>query len=219
MKLNRHIGLAALTAALCGPALSHGATFNELGDAGQLRASANQVGIFAPTAISGAISLPTDADLYAVTLTAGTPFTAQSGAGAAGTAIADTQLFLFDAAGNGLRYNDDLEVTNFYSQLAFTPVVSGIYHIGISAVGFNPQDAAAAFIYARDPFDPAAQPGPSPAGSLAAWAADGSGFEDFGSYTIDVTGVSPVPEPAAYAQFALGLLLFAALRRRFITQK
>lgn len=221
MNIKQQFSLASLglAAALCIPAPSHAATFNEVGDAGQTLLTANLVTSLDPTSISGVISAPSDADLFAVMLTAGSTFTARSAAGSSGPAIADTQLFLFDPGGKGLRYNDDVEVTDFYSQVSFTPGASGTYYLGISAVAFNPQDASSAFIYVRDPFNPTAQPGPSAAGPLASWAADGSGFEDMGAYSIEVSGVSPIPEPGTYASMALGLVMLAALRRRFPANK
>jgi hypothetical protein len=131
----------------------------------------------------------------------------------AASAVLDTQLFLFDAAGLGLRYNDDRTVIDPYSRLDFTPSVSGRYYLGVSAVGFNPVDADGNFIYVRDPFDPSSAPGPSAFGALASWAGDGSGVTDHGEFQVNLTGASAVPEPSSAVLIALGLGGLAFARR------
>ena len=156
-------GAAAALFALVAPIAVRATTFTEIGDAGALPASANVVDVVDPTRIDGRIEDGADADLFALTLTAGVPFTATSSASTS-DGIFDTQLFLFDASGNGLAYNDDIDAIDFFSTIAFTPSESGTYYLGVSGVGLNPRDALGDFLYVRDPFDPSARLGPSPAG-------------------------------------------------------
>lgn len=196
------------------------ATFSESGDAGQTLGTAAQVSIADPTQIVGAVVAPDDADLFALSLTGGVSFTATSSSvGFAGGGIEDTQLFLFDAAGNGVRYNDDIDTTTFLSQIAFTPTASGLYYLGIAGVGFNPQDGAGNFIYQSDPFNPTALVGVSSAGPLASWDFVPFSVNDSGTYTISLAGAQPVPEPAS----TLGLALVAGLgylsRRRSLSKR
>lgn len=205
--------VAALMLAWQGAAQA--ATYIETVDAGQILSGAALVTIANPTQISGNIFAVDDADLFAIQLTAGTPFTAQtSSAGFASGGIEDTQLFLFNAAGQGVRYNDDIEVTNFFSKITFTPSVSGAYYLGVSAIGNNPLGSGGSFMYVRNPLDSTQVAGPSLAGALGSWAPDGSNFTDSGTYDIALTGAAPVPEPGTYALLSLGLATLFGLRRR-----
>jgi hypothetical protein len=198
------------------PAAVGASTWTELGDAGASLATANTVTSANPTAILGEVGSTQDADLYALLLTAGVPFAATSSGAGAVSDIFDTQLFLFDSGGRGLRYNDDIVVTNFYSSIRFTPSLSGRYYLGISAVNFNPLDAGGNFIYLSDPFNPAATPGASSRGALASWAPGPSGLTDSGRYRISVTGASAaaVPEPGTALLVLLGFAGLAAFWRR-----
>lgn len=212
MNSSRWLALG-LTASLWAPSFASGATWIEAGDAGQSLATANRVHLPAPARILGDIANPNDADMFALFLRAGVPFSATAVAAGGTTAILDTQLFLFDASGLGLRYNDDKTVIDAYSHIAFTPSVSGLYFLGVSAAGFNPTDAAGSFIYVRDPFAPAAAPGASAFGALASWAADGTGVTDQGQFQVDVMGASAVPEPGPAVLLALGLAGLSTGRR------
>jgi hypothetical protein len=203
---------AALLALLL-PMAASAATFTESGDAGASIAGANSIALGDPTQIDGTLADADDADLFGITLTAGVPFLATS-SGAATAPVLDTQLILFDALGNGLAYNDDVDVTDFYSRLSFTPTTTGVYYLGIAGIGLAPRDGLGNFLYVRDPFDPTAQLGASAAGPLDSFAPDGSGLSDFGGYRIALEGASPVPEPGTALLVALGLGGLSAVRPR-----
>jgi hypothetical protein len=209
----RSISVAARAAllALVMPLAANATPFDESGDAGSSLPGANQVDVADPTSISGEIADETDADLFQLTLTTGVPFVATS-ASAATAGILDTQLFLFDAFGNGVAYNDDIDVTDFLSHISYTPAASGVYYLGISGIGLNPQNVLGDFLYVRDPFDPTVQQGASPAGALASFAPDGSGLSDFGGYQIVLQGALPIPEPGTALLVGLGLLGLSASR-------
>jgi hypothetical protein len=197
--------------ALCLQTHAVAATFTETGDAGQTLPTSQAVTIPDPTAIAGGIADPTDADLYAIFLSAGTTFSATVTSGGGTGDLLDSQLFLFDASGAGLVFNDDTTSIDFLSSLVYTPGTSGVYYLGISAVGFDPQDASG-FIF---PNTSTGQVGPNPgAGTLTGWAEDGTGNFDQGAYTIQLSGAQAVPEPAT----TVGLLALglggALLRRR-----
>lgn len=207
-----------MTAALLTiPPLAGAAPWIESGDAGDSLATSDVVTVPAPSMILGNIENPTDADLFALYLTAGVPFSATSVDSGGAAAILDTQLFLFGATGLGLRFNDDITVIDFFSSISFTPLISGVYYLGISAVGFNPIDGDGDFIYVRDPADPSATPGPSAFGPLASWAPDGSGVTDLGDFQINLAGASAVPEPNTLL-LLLGLAGLAA-GRRFVVRR
>ncbi len=222
MKYQRLLSMIA-SAAMAGAAWSGPAsasTWTEVGNAGPALPTANVVTNANPTAILGEVGAPDDADLFALNLTAGLLFTATSTGVGALNDILDTQLFLFDAGGRGLRYNDDLDFTNFYSHIVYTPTTSGRFYLGISAVNFNPRDAAGNFIYLSDPFDPTASPGASTRGALASWASGPSGLTDSGRYRINLSGAAAiaVPEPASAPLVALGIAGLLAVRRRIDRQ-
>jgi hypothetical protein len=76
---------------------------SEVGDAGELRATANDMGAGAVTTIQGSFTDAADADLYRVCLSDGASFSAST----LGATTLDTQLFLFDSQGYGIYANDD----------------------------------------------------------------------------------------------------------------
>lgn len=206
------LSAASVAVALALPTVTHADPWNELGDAGDVLAAANQVLVASPSIIYGNISAPMDADVFALRLTGGVAFSATTVAFGGAAGVGDTQLFLFDSTGHGIRYNDDIDVIDFYSSLSFTPTTTGTYYLGISAIDFNPRDAQGSFIYVRDPFNPTATPGASIFGPVASWAAAG-GFTDFGEYRINLVGAAPVPEPGSIVLMMLGLAGLLAGRR------
>lgn len=202
----------AFTAALALPTLAMANAWNEVSDAGDLPVSSNQVTVPSPSIIFGNVASPMDADLFALRLTAGTAFSATTVSFGGMEGIGDTQLFLFDSTGHGIRYNDDRDFTDFFSEISFTPGSTGTYYLGISALDFNPRDAQGSFLYVRDQSNPVATPGASIFGPVASWAAAG-GFADSGQYQINLAGAAPVPEPSTILMMALGLAGLLGARR------
>jgi len=131
--------LAALVL-LASAALAPGAqaqTWSETGDAGNLVATAQAtVGAGAITQITGTLPLSDDVDLYCIKLTsvppAGTPIV-QLGC----IAHQSPNIWLFDAAGNGVFTN---ETCAFGNKTLLAPSVSmtpGIYYVGVSYYNRN----------------------------------------------------------------------------------
>jgi hypothetical protein len=193
-------------------------TYTEQGDAGETIATA-QVITFANatstatdpflTSIFGSVASE-DADIFAISLTAGQLFQATSGPPTSNpTAIANTQLFLFDALGNGLVANDNSQLpgqaANYATITAFTVPTTGIYYLAISGFNYDPRDAGNNFIF---PDTTTGQLVPnSGVGALNNWAVrSGSGSASF-SYSIALVNAQPTPEPAVGG----GLLAFAVL--------
>ncbi|MCC6926188.1 M10 family metallopeptidase C-terminal domain-containing protein [Novosphingobium sp.] len=82
--------------------------------------------------VNGTLENTGDHDWYAVTLTAGQTYLfTTSATGAAGDI--DTALFLRDAVGSLLAYNDDSNGT--YSRIRFTATTSGTYYIDLGGWG------------------------------------------------------------------------------------
>jgi len=151
-----------------------------------------------------------------LTLVLDVPFRATTSS-SGGTGIFDTQLFLFDATGGAVQYNDDITATDFFSRIDFLPSASGRYYLGISAVGFRPMDADGDFLYPRSAFDATGQLRASLAGPLAGWSLDDSGITDSGTYAIALSGAvapgTPIPTPGSLILVALGLGILAIVRR------
>ena len=94
--------IAALTLAVAPGAFAA----NEVGDAGDVRVTANDMGDTAVTQINGSFADASDSDLYRICLTTGASFSASTLGGTLPASL-DTQLFLFDEQGYGVYANDD----------------------------------------------------------------------------------------------------------------
>lgn len=202
--------IAFSVAALAGAA--HAQTWVEVGDAGPLIPGQITVGIGALTSIQGSLSTVDIEDLYCIRIDNPSAFSATTNGGAAW----DTQLFLFNANGIGVSFNDDISnVTpiNRQSRLTGQFVPSpGIYFIGISPYDRDAVSAGGE-IWTDTPFDGERAPnGPGAAGVFNGWVGAPSAVTP-GPYTIFLTGASyHIPAPGSVALF--GLAGMAASRRR-----
>lgn len=129
-----------------------------------------------------------------------------------GSNVADPALFLFDADGKGLFWNNDASVAPVDTQSAFsTMLAAGTYYIGFAFYGVDPDDGTELGMFdtvgSNEGF---AMPD---AGALTAWMDFyGQTIWDFTGYQININGV--VPEPGVLALAFGGLALAAAARRR-----
>lgn len=157
-------------------------------DSGDLPASASAVeGGPGPVArILGNFGTGTDSDMYYIEICDIDSFSAST----VGNTTIDTQIWLFNEAGNGVVFNDD--------QSNVTPVVrqsfisnaqvfsNGRYYLAISAYNRDPIDAGGALLWNNTPFDGQRAPdGPAAASPIAAWTGSGG----TGGYVISLTGV------------------------------
>lgn len=199
------LAIAAVVAAA--GAVANGQVYMESGDATDMTPG-QSVSTFT-TQIQGLTSDVSDADVYGFSWSGGV-LTIDT----FGTAY-DTQLHLFDIAGNGIGENDDsVNGAGLDSQISLD-LPAGSYMIGIT--GFN-QDALDGsgldvFGFTNTFSDLAGNfiQGPEGNGPLGGWDSNNSNYS--GDYVINFSArVSAVPAPGAMALLGLGGI--AAIRRR-----
>ena len=113
---------------------------SELGDAGELRATANDMGAGPVTQIQGSFTDGADADVYRLCLSDGTSFSAST----LGATTLDTQLFLFNSQGYGIYANDDSAGSRgslLPARHRFSARAGGEYFLGIRAFNRDPQSS------------------------------------------------------------------------------
>ena len=163
---------------------------SEVGDAGDLRATANDMGAGAVTTITGSFTDASDADVYRICLTNGTSFSATT----VGATTLDTQMFLFNSQGYGIYANDDSGGTRgslLPAQHRFSPRAGGEYFLGISSFNRDPQSSQGEIF--QDNFSRMLYPdaivdaqGFGAAEPLSGWLGRASGPP--GTYRITLTG-------------------------------
>lgn len=177
---------AAFAVAAVAAASAFAGTYAEAGDAGNLPATAqNTSGSGDLTAITG-VTGGTDADMYKLCLTGGGTFSATT----VGSALFDTQLFLFTKDGIGVEANDDGGdgLKAILPAGGLSPTTAGVYYLAISAFEFDPVSPAG-LIFPTFPYPPVYGPtGPGGGQAVSGWA----GFDYWGTgaqaYTIGLTG-------------------------------
>ncbi|MDX2150352.1 MAG: DVUA0089 family protein [Bryobacteraceae bacterium] len=209
------VSLAATLAAATLP-LASGASFSEVGDAGQsvitAQLAAGPSG--APlTRIAGSLG-DSEADLFRIRLSGGV-FSAST-ISTLGN-LFDTSLFLFTSSGLGVYANDD--ASGAQAALPARILPAGDYLLAITAGGYEPQGPGGPLFPPIDfftVFPEDVRQATQGAGPLAAWAGFFTLLSPPVAYAIDLTGAefAPIPEPATVALFAVGLAALAWRRRR-----
>ena len=165
---------------------------NEVGDAGDLRVTANDMGDSAVTHIYGSLTDASDADLYRICLSDGASFSATT----VGLTTLDTQLFLFDTNGYGVYANDDwvTRASNLPANHRFSPRAGGEYYLAISQYNRDPQSSQGEIF--QDNFSRTAFPdgvlfanGFGASETLSGWEGRQAGRQ--GVYQIRLTGTKP----------------------------
>lgn len=176
------------------------------GDAGELPATAQVVTGTGPlTAILGSW-LINDTDMYQILICDEANFSATT----VGGTTADTQLWLFDANGAGVAFNDDSG--GLQSTITSLFVNSnGLYYLAITKYNRDAVNAANQLIWNNSPFGTERAPDGPGAGNpvVANWTGTTSAG---GDYRITLTGACFVPEPTSALLLGLGAL--ALIRRR-----
>lgn len=160
------LGLLALALAVA-PARAQ--IWTETGDAGDLVPTAQvTVGNGPLTQIQGFLASPTDVDVYCVHLSATPPaFSALIGLNC--VVIQGPNVWLFDAAGNGIGSNATCSGGSKMIIAPNTSLPPGNYYVAVSYYGYDPQSALGAIWQPGPPFWRAPD-GPGAAGTLTGWA-------------------------------------------------
>ena len=189
--------IAALTLALAPGAFAA----NEVGDAGDLRVTANDMGDSAVTEINGAFTDAMDADVYRICLTDGASFSASTVGGTFPSNL-DTQIFLLDAQGYGIYANDDaatgIRASTLPAQHRFSPATGGEYFLAVSQYNRDPQSSQGEIF--QDNFSRMQFPdgvifanGFGAAETLSGW--NGRAPGGLGTYRITLTGTRACVPP------------------------
>jgi hypothetical protein len=143
--------------------------WGETGDAGDLVGTAQvTAGAGALTQIQGNLASPTDVDVYCVRLLSSPPaFSALIGINCA--VIQGPNVWLFDAAGNGIASNTTCSGGSKQIIAPNTTLPPGNYYVAVSFFDYDPQSASGAIWQPGPPFWRTPD-GPGAAGTLTGWA-------------------------------------------------
>ena len=134
---------------------------SELGNAGDLPATAQDLSGETVAQITGDFPDATDVDMYKLCLSGGGTFSATT----VGGPPLDTQLYLFDANGLGVYGNDDTD-TGTQSTLpaghALTPQAAGMYYLAVAPVNQEPRSDGGSIFSAVQRRGYSRPPGPVP---------------------------------------------------------
>jgi len=204
------IAIASTALSLWGIA-SQAATVTETTDVGELLNTAgltdSQPAGTSLDSISGFLGFD-DIDLYQIRVSGGA-FSATTTEAVPTPPILDTQLLLFNATGLGVFASDNASGDFFRKSTISGILGSGIYYIGVSVKGYNPQSSGGE-IFQTIMDIPSTTFNPDPATSatgagaafpLSSWS---TGFSESDNYTITFTGaefVGPTTSTGAGADY------------------
>jgi hypothetical protein len=145
--------------------------------------------------------------------------------------VPDTELFLFDSAGNGVYFNDDIDGSNTLSCLPSSdpltnpcpatsgglgPLTPGEYYLAITRSFNGPLDALFNEIFTNSSSTDVVGPNPG-VGPVAGWDLNGVASPNFDLVNYDILLTGTTPEPATWSMFGLAGVAMAAFglyRRR-----
>lgn len=188
------IAIASTTLSLWGIA-SHAASITETTDVGELLNTAglsdSQPAGTSLDSISGFLGF-NDIDLYQIRVSGGA-FSATTTEAVPIPPILDTQLTLFNATGLGVFASDNASGDPFRKSTISGILTSGIYYIGVSVKGYNPQSAGGEIFQTildipSTTFNPDPATSATGAGAASPLSSWSTGFAESDNYTITFTG-------------------------------
>jgi hypothetical protein len=185
LKIRSLAALAALLLLIVAPAAT---AAPEVGDAGDLPGTAQDLSGEGVARIDGRLGQVGDIDMYRLCVSGGGTFSATT---VGGTSV-DTQLFLFDPDGRGVYANDDrggILQSDLPAGDPLTPQVQGDYLLAVGAYNIDPLSASG-MIFPNET-GLVGPDGPGGADPVTAW---GGRANASGAYTIFVTGAECLPE-------------------------
>jgi hypothetical protein len=173
------------------PAAASAQTWNEIGDAGSLPATAQvTVGSGGLASLNGNLASASDVDMYCFKIAGASTFLARLQC----VAIQGPNLWLFDATGKGVAANSfcqggDKRVTNAFMTGA------GTYYVAVSFDGVNPFSGANP-IWIPNNVPERAPDGAGAAGAVTSWQGTGN-VQPLNPYTILFTSATFCDSPTA----------------------
>ena len=203
------------TATLLGVPASRAGMYTEVGDAGDLPATAQVVSGAAGTSltsISGQTTLTnkiSDSDMFEIYISSPSSFSASTTGFAAGANNFDTQLALFTASGVGVIANDDAASGGEQSTLPAGSLTlgAGDYYLLLSGSGRYAATSTGALVFPNYHDGTTASTATVPANTNNPIAEYTGNSSEAGNYVIALTGaqfVSTVPEPGVRAVVLAG---------------
>jgi len=180
--------LLATSFTLAVPLLAHAQVWNESPDAGSLVSTAQiTVGSGSLAQINGNLDTPDDVDLFCIDLTSSPP----SGAALLQllcVAISGPNLYLFDSNGYGVYETSLCSGGGKTIAQPSAPLPAGLYYVGVSYSGIEPQSAGGA-IWSTSTILQHAPDGPGAAQPLLGWSGTPN-VQPINPYQIGLQGFS-----------------------------
>jgi len=173
------------------------------GDAGELPGSAHIAYGSGPLLnIVGQVSGPYDVDMYGIWISNPAAFTA---IGPGGFPLGLPRLYLFDSAGHGvLGYVDGSNTSTLLDNTSNTITSPGLYYLAVACSTREPLDSSSNPLWATIYNWILPANGPGAANPIASWSPSVLPYMPH-NYTITLTGVEFIPEPATVILISLGI--------------
>ena len=167
---------------------THAQVWNESGDAGDLVSTAQTtVGSGPLTTINGGLASPNDVDLYCIRMPS-VPPTGQPLIRLGCVAHQGPNVWLFDAAGNGVLTNATCSAGFKTIAAPNVSLPAGVYYVAVSYSGVDPQSSGGA-IWLPAVLGQRAPDGPGAGSPLTGWAGTAN-VQPINPYQITLTGMT-----------------------------